>query len=214
MFSKLQYISQGETAAEQLHNIREAVDAGCKWVQLRFKNTLPEELTALAAQVKRICTDRGVTFIINDHPLIAKAVDADGLHLGLTDMRIDEARKIIGDNKIIGGTANTLQDVLQRVQEDCNYIGLGPFRFTTTKQKLSPILGLEEYKRINDELKLRQVSIPVYAIGGIVLEDATAIMQAGMYGIAVSGIITHHSDKKLLLQQINTVLYETIDHSG
>ncbi|MCK9402511.1 MAG: thiamine phosphate synthase [Chitinophagaceae bacterium] len=214
MYSKLQYISQGETATEQLHNIREAIGAGCKWVQLRFKNATPEELTALAVQVKRICTDQGVTYIINDHPLIAKAVDADGLHVGLTDMRIGDARKILGNNKIIGGTANTLQDILQRVQEGCDYIGLGPFRFTTTKKNLSPILGIEGYKRISDELKLQQISIPVYAIGGIVLEDITAIMQAGIYGIAVSGIITHHPDKKLLLQQINTLLYETVDHSG
>ena len=174
----------------------------------------PEELMALAIQVKRICTDPGVTYIIIDHPLIAKAVDADGLHVGLTDIRIGDARKILGDNKIIGGTANTLQDILQRVQEGCDYIGLGPFRFTTTKKNLSPILGMEGYKRISDELKLQQVSIPVYAIGGIVLEDMTAIMQAGIYGIAVSGIITHHPDKKLLLQQINTLLYETVDHSG
>lgn len=214
MYSKLQYISQGETATEQLNNIQSAIEAGCKWIQLRFKYAGTEDLKALAVDVKKICTQHGVIFIINDHPLIAKAVGADGLHLGLTDMPVAEARKILGDNKIIGGTANTLQDVLQRVKEGCNYIGLGPLRFTTTKQKLSPLLGFEGYKMIVDELKLHGISIPIYAIGGIIQEDIAPLIQTGINGIAVSGMITHHADKKILLQQINELLYERTNHSG
>ena len=214
MFSKLQYISQGQTASEQLSNIKSAIDAGCKWIQLRFKNATVEELKVLAVDVKKICRERGVLFIINDHPLIAKAVGADGLHLGLTDMPVAEARKILGDDIIIGGTANTLQDVLQRVKEGCNYIGLGPLRFTTTKQKLSPLLGFGGYKMIVDELRFHRISIPIYAIGGIISEDIAPLMQTGIYGIAVSGMITHQADKKLLLQQINELLYERTNHSG
>lgn len=213
MFRKLQYISQGATASEQLNNIQQALDAGCNWIQLRFKNATTDDITALAKQVKKICTHYTATFIINDHPHIAKAVDADGVHLGLSDLSVSEAKKIVGTDKIIGGTANTLEHVLQRVEEGCNYIGLGPLRFTTTKEKLSPVLGLQGYKNIIDELAARQIQIPVYAIGGIVLEDIEAIMQTGVYGVAVSGIITHHPDKKLLMQQLNTFLYETVNHS-
>lgn len=213
MFSKLQYISQGATASEQLYNIQQALEAGCNWIQLRFKNATDNDISALAAEVKKICTKYTATFIINDHPHIAKAVDADGVHLGLSDLPINEAKKIVGTDKIIGGTANTLEHVLQRVEEGCNYIGLGPLRFTTTKEKLSPVLGLQGYKKIMDALAERQIQIPVYAIGGIVLEDIEAIMQTGVYGVAVSGIITHHPDKKLLMQQLNTFLYETINHS-
>lgn len=205
MFSKLQYISQGVTAAAQLKNINEALDAGCEWIQLRFKNADEQEIKTIGAAIKKICASYNATYIINDHPHIAKEIDADGVHLGLSDMPVMEARKIVGD-KIIGGTANTLDDVLKRVDEGCNYIGLGPFRFTTTKEKLSPILGLEGYKKITEELKQRQIIMPVYAIGGIVLEDMEAIMQTGVYGIAVSGIITHHDNKKGLLQQFNEVL--------
>lgn len=206
MFSKLQYISQGITGSNQLNNIQQALDAGCNWIQLRFKNAVTDELMELAEQVKKMCADYDATFIINDHPHIAKAVLSDGVHLGLADMNITEAKKIMGNNKIIGGTANTLQDVLQRVQAGCNYIGLGPLHFTTTKEKLSPILGLEGYKKIMDELEERKIKIPVYAIGGIALEDTAAIMKTGVYGVAVSGIITHHPDKKLLLKQLNAVL--------
>ena len=213
MFNKLQYLSQGTNKTEQLKNIHQALDAGCNWIQLRFKNAAANDIAALAEQVKKICSDHEATFIINDHPHIAKASDADGVHLGLTDLPVGDAKKIVGPGKIIGGTANTLTDVLQRIEEGCNYVGLGPLRFTTTKQKLSPILGLQGYKKIMDELAVRQIQIPVYAIGGIVLADIDAIIQTGVYGVAVSGIITHHSDKKLLLQQLNTLLYDTVNHS-
>lgn len=206
MFSKLQYISQGETAAMQLKNINEALDAGCSWVQLRFKNAEEYELKTTAEEVKKVCDTYSATFIINDHPLIAKAVDADGVHLGLTDMLIKEAVEIVGIDKIIGGTANTLQDVLQRVQEGCSYVGLGPLRFTTTKKKLSPVLGLDGYKNIIDELKQRNIEIPVYAIGGILAEDISSILQTGVYGLAGSGIITHHPNKKELVKEINAYM--------
>jgi thiamine-phosphate pyrophosphorylase len=213
MFSKLQYISQGTTTTEQLNNIRQALEGGCKWIQLRHKIATASELTILAEEVKKLCTDHNATFIINDHPHIAKAVDADGVHLGLTDISIAEAKKIIGTNKIIGGTANTLEDILQRVKEGCSYVGLGPFRFTTTKEKLSPILGLQGYTDIMAVLIQRRISIPVYAISGILLEDIESIMQTGIHGVAVSGIITNHPDKKLLVEQFNSFLYETVNHS-
>ena len=211
MFSKLQYISQGKTAEAQLHNIQQALDAGCGWIQLRFKNADANALTTLAKRVKTLCTEHEATFIINDHPHIAKETDADGVHVGLNDMPVSDAKKIVGD-KIIGGTANTLQDVLQRVAEGCSYIGLGPFRFTETKEKLSPILGLTGFKNIMDELARREIQIPVYAIGGILLDDIVPLLQTGIYGVAVSGLITNHSEKKLLLEKFNNVLYEAVNH--
>jgi len=213
MFNKLQYISQGSTAPAQLYNIQQALNAGCTWIQLRYKNATVDEVMTLAEQVKRLCTDHAATFIINDNPHIANTVDADGVHLGLTDISVVEARRIVGSNKIIGGTANTLEDVLLRVEEGCDYIGLGPLRFTTTKEKLSPILGLKGYEEIIEALLIRHITIPVYAIGGVVLEDVQAIMKTGVYGVAVSGIITNHPDKKLLIQQFNTLLYESVNHS-
>ncbi len=213
MFNKLQYISQGATAKEQLNNIQEALDAGSEWVQLRFKNAGEAEIKTISKEVKEICASYNATFIINDHPHIANEIEADGVHLGLQDMPVTEAREILGD-KIIGGTANTLDDVLKRVNEGCNYIGLGPFRFTTTKEKLSPILGLEGYKKIMEELKQRQIEMPVYAIGGIVLEDMEAIMQTGVYGVAVAGMITNHSDKKTLIKKLNSSLNEQLNYCG
>ena len=212
MFSKLQYISQGATAGEQLNNIQQALDAGCEWIQLRFKNGTANDTIALATDVKKICTNYKATFIINDHPHIAHAADADGVHLGLSDLSISEAKKILAPNKIIGGTANTFNDVLKRVAEGCNYVGLGPLRFTSTKQKLSPILGLQGYKLIMDDLTAKKIQVPVYAIGGIVLDDMEAIVNTGVYGVAVSGSISNHANKKLLVKQLNTFMYDAVNH--
>lgn len=207
MYHKLQYISQGATAEEQLRNIREALDGGCKWIQLRQKNANRDELLTLALEVKELCLDHGAVFIINDHLEIAKNAAADGVHLGLQDMPVAQARELVGDTMIIGGTANTYDDVVQRYNEGCNYVGLGPFRFTTTKEKLSPILGIEGYREIACRMTINYITIPVYAIGGIGEGDVEDIIATGLYGVAVSGLITNHPDKKLIIQQLNDSLY-------
>lgn len=205
MYSKLQYISQGKTADEQFENIQNALDGGCQWVQLRFKNAGLAELNVLANKVKKVCTAYKATFIMNDHPDIAKASDADGVHLGLADMHVTDARQILGPNKIIGGTANTVNDVLKRINENCNYIGLGPFRFTSTKEKLSPILGIEGLARVIKETGNGGLPVPVYAIGGITLDDIPEIMHTGVYGIAVSGAFTNYPDKNEWIQKFNII---------
>jgi thiamine-phosphate pyrophosphorylase len=207
MFPKLQYISQGNTAAEQLRNIQEALDGGCSWIQLRFKNAGSDTVVAVAEKVKVLCDTYKAMFIVNDHPSIAKAVNADGVHLGLQDMPVMEARKIMGSTKIIGGTANTFEHVMQRHNEGCNYVGAGPFRFTTTKEKLSPILGAEGYADIITKMEQAGIDIPVFAIGGIVPADITKILHTGIYGIAVSGVITNHPDKKQIVHTINSLIY-------
>ena len=192
MYSKIQYISQGTTADEQLKNIRIVLDLGYTWIQLRFKHQ-PELIVAqLAENVKKACAPYNATLIVNDHVGIAKSSDANGVHLGLKDVSIAEARTVLGSDKIIGGTANTASNVMQRIEEGCNYIGLGPFRFTNTKEKLSPILGLEGYASILRLLQKNNKSIPVYAIGGVKTEDVQSLMQTGLYGIAVSGLLTHN----------------------
>lgn len=207
MYSKLQYISQGNTRKEQADNIAAALDCGCQWIQLRFKNATDRELLLLAEQVCVMSKQYHATFIVNDHVHIALAVDADGVHLGLKDTAIDAARRKLGLQKIIGGTANTLEDVMKRVGEKCDYVGLGPFRFTNTKEKLSPILGISGYTAIMSRLAEKNISIPVYAIGGVTCDDLAGLVDAGVHGIAVSGAITHHPFKKELVEQMHTILY-------
>lgn len=207
MYSKLQYISQGATSAEHYENIATALEAGCDWIQLRFKDKKEMQESKLAERVKDLCAQHKATFIVNDFVDIAKAVDADGIHLGLDDDSIENARAILGNDKIIGGTANTLQHVIKRIEEKCDYVGLGPFRFTSTKEKLSPILGADGYTSIVNELKVKNLSVPIYSIGGIETGDIETIMNTGVYGIAVSGLVTKHPNKKELVEQLNTLMH-------
>lgn len=210
MFNKLQYISQGETVEKQLHNIHSALDAGCDWIQLRFKNQTQKNIFVLAEAVKFLCEEYLASFIVNDDVLLAHKIAADGVHLGLTDMSIPEARAILGDTKIIGATANTFEDILFQSKNGCDYIGLGPFQFTETKEKLSPILGTEGYVSILNKMKAENISTPVYAIGGITLENIESLVKTGIHGIAVSGMITKSLQKEKLVQQLNDKLYANV----
>lgn len=201
---KLQYISQGFTIEDQELNIRKALDNGIKWIQVRWKNAPENEFIKLCEISKKLCSDNQTVCIINDHVQIAKEIDADGVHLGLKDTSIEIARHILGTNKIIGGTANTISDVLQRMNEPCDYIGLGPLRFTSTKEQLSPILGFEGYEEIIQNLKERSLEIPkIFAIGGVVLNDIELLQSIGIYGAAVSGQITNQPS---IINEFKTVL--------
>ncbi|MDR0802765.1 thiamine phosphate synthase [Fluviicola sp.] len=206
MLNKIHYISQGATFEEQEKDILEALEAGCKLIQLRFKNGTKEKITELAKRAKVLCQFHEAKLIINDWVEIAKEIDADGVHLGLMDTSVREARELLGPTKIIGGTANTLEDVLQRIEEHCDYIGLGPFRFTATKEKLSPVLGLEGYYTILQEMADRCVFIPVYAIGGIELADLEKLKHTGIYGVAVSGVISKSGEKAHIVKEIAKAL--------
>jgi len=210
MYNKLQYISQGNTIEEQLYNIHQALDAGCNWVQMRFKNHTTKDTFALAEAVKFLCEEYLANFIVNDNLYLAQRIAADGVHLGLTDMNIAEARAILGSTKIIGGTANTFEDIENHVKNGCDYIGLGPLQFTKTKEKLSPVLGLSGYVAIIEKMKNSNLKIPVYAIGGITLDDVTQLIETGIHGIAVSGMITESEKKKKLIQLLNEKLYANV----
>lgn len=202
MIDKLHYISQQPQNGTHAGAIKAALDAGCKWVQLRVKDQPEDIILQYAIEAVKLCDGYGARLIVNDHPEIAKKAGAHGLHLGLQDMPIQQARQIVGPDMIIGGTANTFAHVKQRVAEGADYIGLGPYRFTTTKQKLSPILGLDGYWDIMDQMRLANIRIPVIAIGGIVPADIPLIIQSGVYGVALSGAITHATNARQVVSKI------------
>lgn len=188
---RLQFISHQNEKLGYLDGIRKALAGGCKWIQLRMKGANDDEVRPIALQVKEWCREQQATFLIDDRVALVKELQIDGVHLGKNDMPIAEARKILGDGFIIGGTANTFEDVKAHYEAGADYIGCGPFRFTTTKEKLSPILGLEGYKDIIQKMKEESIDIPLVAIGGITKEDIPEIMKTGVNGIALSGCILH-----------------------
>ena len=211
--NKLQYISQSSDSLSHLAAIESALKAGCKWVQLRVKNETPEKVLEIAKLAKALCDKYDAKLIINDNPEVAKEVQAYGVHVGLLDMPVAEVRQLIGNEMIIGGTANTFEHVKLHAEQGADYVGLGPFRFTTTKDKLSPVLGLEGYATILAQMKAEGISVPLIAIGGIKTEDIAALMQIGVHGIAVSGSITHAENPLQVVEEMNINL-NTVLHEG
>lgn len=183
----IQFITHSNNRYGYVDGARLALEGGCRWVQLRMKEATEAEFMAAAAETGRLCKEHGATFVLDDHVEWVEKTGADGVHLGKNDMPIDEARKILGSDKIIGGTANTFEDVERLYRQGADYIGCGPFRFTTTKKNLSPVLGLEGYQHIVDQMKSHGINLPIVAIGGILESDIKSILATGVSGIAVSG---------------------------
>lgn len=184
---KLHYISQGNSPKEHLENIQKACSAGAEQVQLCLKNVSEMKFLKLANEAREITSHFQTRLIINDHYKIAKAIKADGVHLGKTDTCPTIVREHLYTWQIIGGTANTLQDCETLIAKDVDYISLGPFRVATTKDILSKNLGLSGYTTITEALK---TETPIIGFGGITTDDVTDILTTGISGIAVSGEIT------------------------
>lgn len=191
---KVQFISHHTEKYSYADSVRLALEGGCKWIQLRMKDASEDEILETASQVRKMCDKYEAVFILDDHVRLVEKTGADGVHLGKNDMPVDEARRLLGNGKIIGGTANTLDDIIMHCSRGADYIGCGPFRFTTTKKNLAPVLGLDGYKEIMEGLGKAGIKIPVAAIGGITVEDIPAIMATGINGIAISGSVLKADD--------------------
>ena len=185
----IQFITHANERYDYIDGVRMALEGGCRWIQLRMKDTSEEDVLKTAKSTRKLCRKYGAVFILDDYVELVERTGADGVHLGKNDMPIDKARRLLGKDKIIGGTANTFEDVKRIYSAGADYIGCGPFRFTTTKKKLSPILGLDGYRRIIEQMNTYGINIPIIAIGGILLQDVSDIMQIGVSGVAVSGAI-------------------------
>ena len=189
-----QFITHYTDNIDYLESARLVLEGGCKWVQLRMKNAPTQEIITVARQLRELCDKHNAIMLLDDHVELVKLVDADGVHLGKNDMPINQAREVLGPNYIIGGTANTFEDVVMHWKNGADYIGCGPFRFTTTKEKLSPVLGLEGYASIVSQMKQAEIHLPIVAIGGITADDIPSIIETGVTGIALSGTVLRAED--------------------
>ncbi len=164
---------------QHLENIEKVLRSGGNWIQLRMKEMPQNEVLKTAILARELCSKFSAKLIINDHVKVAKTCNADGVHLGQEDTSVLEAREILGD-----------------------YIGLGPLRFTSTKKKLSPILGFSGYNDLMAAYSKMENTVPVIAIGGIQVSDIEELRQIGLSGIAVSGMLTHSEHPENEIQQI------------
>jgi thiamine-phosphate pyrophosphorylase len=202
LLERLYFLTMDGSPVGHAEQVEAACVAGIRMVQLRMKLASDEEMREVAIAAKKICDAYGCLFLINDRVEIAAAVGADGVHLGQQDMAVGVARRRLGPGRIIGGTANTLEDIREHCRQGADYIGLGPYRYTTTKKNLSPVLGLGGYQRIMDQLRREGITIPVVGIGGIGREDAAVLFETGLYGIAFSGMLLQAEDKVGLVNEI------------
>ena len=187
MIPKLHYISQGNSPKEHLENIQKACTSGAELVQLRLKDISEKKFIKIAKEAREITSHFQTRLIINNNYKIAKEVKADGVHLGKTDSCPTIARKHLYPWQIIGGTAHTIQDCEALLDKQVNYISLGPFKTSATKDNTPSVLGINGYSAITDILK---TGTPILGVGGITTTDVTAILKAGISGVAVSEAIT------------------------
>ena len=202
----VQFISHYSERYSYLDSIQLALEGGCRWIQLRMKDALDEEVRPIAIEAQKLCRHYNATFIIDDRVALVRELGADGVHLGKNDMPIREARRLLGPGFIIGGTANTFEDAKAHYEASADYIGCGPFRFTTTKQKLAPVLGLDGYRHIIQQMRAANITIPVVAIGGITKDDIPAILQTGITGIALSGTVLRADDPIAEMKHIINII--------
>ena len=204
---KLQFITHYTDSYSYVDSARIALEGGCRWIQLRMKDAEERELRNTAIAIQRMCREAGTTFIIDDNVALAKSIGADGVHLGKGDMPIVEARKILGEGFIIGGTVNSFDDILYHLQTSTpDYFGCGPFRYTSTKRNLAPILGIEGYSDIIQRMREHNITIPLIAIGGIAKEDIPQLLKCGVDGIALSGSILRAANPSQEMREIVDIL--------
>ena len=204
--SKLQFITYGDDKPTILNQVKQVCEGECDWIQLRLKDIPKSTLLEIAKEVKGICRFYGARLIINDYVELAKEINANGVHLGKNDTSVSVAKKNLGAKYIIGGTANTFEDIKKLVVEGVDYIGLGPYKFTATKKNLSPVLGTEGYQNIWNEMQKQAIDIPLVAIGSILTNDIATLKAIGINNFAVSsGIAGAKNIQKLTKEYLKLV---------
>ena len=179
-----------------------AISGGADTIQFRMKKGTIKEMIETAGRMKEMCSEAGVIFIVNDRIDIALAVDADGVHLGQDDFPVPLARKLLGDEKIIGGSAGNIEEARKCQSEGVDYIGFGPVYTTTSKDDAGIACG-------NDlmEQATREITLPFIAIGGVDLEKVPDVMRTGAYGIAVISAVCCRDDPEHATRMLREVLY-------
>lgn len=192
----LQFITHPSPRFSITEEVRLVLEGGCKWIQLRMKDASYDEMRATALEIIPLCKENDAIMVIDDNVRLTDELRVHGVHLGKNDMSPRQAREELGPHAIIGVTANTAEDILAMRGIDVDYVGLGPFRFTTTKSALSPVIGLDGYRDIMSAIRNAGSELPVVAIGGITLDDIIPLMETGINGVAMSGTIINAPDPK------------------
>lgn len=176
---------------------REAIAGGVTMIQLREKNAPLRQVLTQGAQLRELCRELGVPFFVNDRVDVAILLDADGVHVGQDDIPGMAARKLLGDDKIIGISAGTIEEAEWAMENGADYLGVGPIYSTATKQDAGEAIGTALISAIS-----QRWTVPVVGIGGINTENAAVIIEAGAHGVAVVSAITKQHKPLLAAQTL------------
>jgi thiamine-phosphate pyrophosphorylase len=186
-----------------LEIVTAAVDGGVTVVQLREKDCSTLDFIEQALTIKEFLKNRGVPFIINDRIDVAQAVNADGVHLGQTDMPLEMAKRILGNSMMIGISVESLADAIEAEKGGADYLGVSPIYTTPTKIDTAPALGLEGLKKIREAVKL-----PLVGIGGLNRENSAEVIRSGADGVAVVSAIVAADDPQAAANDLKQVIKE------
>ena len=182
-----------------------AIDGGADTIQFRQKKGSTKELIETATEMKRLCAEKGAVFIVNDRIDVAIAADADGVHLGQDDFPIPLARKLMGKDCIIGGSAATPEEIEKCIGEGADYVGFGPVYPTGSKEDAGPVSGIDFLKQI-----VASTPVPVIAIGGIDQANAIHVMSTGVHGIAVISAVCCREDPQKAARELHDIVRDNI----
>lgn len=202
----LQYITNTDAPTSVVDQVKGVLAGGCRWIQVRMKDASDEEISKVVNEIKPLCLEAESFLILDDRVELAKTLDVGGVHLGKGDMLPQQARVILGPAAVIGCTANTIDDILAVCRLDVDYIGMGPYRETTTKKNLAPVLGLDGIKNLCEDMTAREINLAHVAVGGIRPEDVVPLMESGVDGIAVSGAIAFANDIRKATEEFVNIL--------
>ncbi len=197
MFPTLQFLTLDGLPLGHAEQARLACEGGVRWVQLRVKGLGVPAWTEVAREVVSICRQYGARCIINDSPEVAHAAAADGVHLGKFDVSPASARALLGPDALIGVTLNHLNDVHRLDSARVDYVGVGPFRATTTKLGHAPVHTADSLREL-----VAAARLPAYVIGGVTLADFPALRLAGARGAAVSAAIARADNPRAAAQEL------------
>lgn len=197
---KLQFITHDVPGRSHVEQATAACLAGAKWVQYRCFSKDDYGILKDINYIGDICDDWGATLIVTDHLKFAGKGDIQGFHIEDMDADFASIRTQLGDEFTLGGSANTLEQLINMANNGVDYAGLGPFSTTETKPNNYPVLGLNGYKEIMKSLREKGIKLPVLAVGSVILSDVLALKETGVYGVAVSGAINFADNFEYMYQ--------------
>jgi thiamine-phosphate pyrophosphorylase len=185
--------------------VRQAIAGGASAVQLRWKDGPLREAVSLARELKSICIEHEVLFVVNDRLDLAMAIQADAVHLGEDDLPLPEARALVGDSMLIGYSPADLSEVSWAVESGADYLGVGPVYGTSTKDDAGEAVGIDRIRAVRD-----QTDIPFVGIGGINAENAAPVIEAGADGVAVISSVVAQDDIEAAARALSDVVNSAI----